>query len=76
MDIPRLEYSRHARSRMRKARITEDEVEAIVYYPAWRRYSYANRIEHFGYCDDGRLVKIVTNASATRVVTVVEKPLR
>lgn len=76
MEWDPLEYSPHARHRMRKDRITEDEVEAIVYYPAWRRRSYAGRIEHFGYSDDGRSFKIVTNAHETRVITVVEKPLR
>ena len=36
MDIPRLGYSRHARERMESYHISEDEVEAVVWYPVRR----------------------------------------
>lgn len=76
MDVEPLEYSEHVLRRMRSSCITKDEVEAIVYYPAWRRRSRLRRIEHFGYSDDGRLFKIITDRYERRVITVVEKPLR
>ncbi len=76
MDVEPLEYSGHALRRMRHHRITKDEVEAIVHYPAWRRRSGHARIEHFGYSDDGRLFKIVTDRYERRVITVIHKPLR
>jgi len=61
---------------MRSFCITKDGVEAIFHYSAWRRRSRLGRIEHFGYSDDGRLFKVVTDRYERRVITVVEKPLR
>jgi hypothetical protein len=69
MDIPRLQYSPHAYHRMRKRHVSEDEVEAVVWYPTARVVS-GNEIEHYGYTDDGRQLKVVTDLSETFVVTV------
>jgi len=69
MDIPRLQYSRHARERMKLHRISEDEVEAIVSYPVHRRVSHS-AVEHYGYTDDGQDAKVVTNRAETFVRTV------
>jgi hypothetical protein len=72
MDEQALQYSRHARKRMATNHVTEDEVEAIVWYPAWRRQSLRGRVEHFGYSDDGRLFSVVTDRYEELVITVVE----
>lgn len=71
-----LQYCRHALERMTKARISADEVCGIVRHPAWRRRSYAQRIEHHGYCEDGRHVRVVLEADESTVVTVVVEPHR
>jgi hypothetical protein len=73
MDEQPLQYSPHAREKMAAYRITEDEVEAIVWYPAWRRQSHHRRIEHYGYSDDGRLLRVVTDEHEERVITVVDR---
>lgn len=56
--------------------ISEDEVEGIVRYPAWRRRAAKGRIEHYGYSDDGRLFKIVTDRHETRVISVIDDERR
>lgn len=53
MDVPRLEYSGHAREHMVEYGIDEDEIEAIVWYPA-RRYVTPRGVEHEGWSWDGR----------------------
>ncbi|MBV8298161.1 MAG: DUF4258 domain-containing protein [Candidatus Eremiobacteraeota bacterium] len=75
MDEDPLQYSRHARDRMREDGISEDEVEAIVWYPVRRAVSPL-AVEHYGYADDGREFKIVTNRSETIVITVVDEEAR
>ncbi len=76
MDEWPLQYSRHARERMIEHRITQDEVEAIVRYSAWRRHSSDGKILHYGYSDDGRLFKIVTDRDEDRVVSVIDERRR
>jgi len=75
MDEHSLQYSRHARRRMRRRRISEDDVEAIVWCPAYRVVT-RSAVEHYGYLYDGRKCKVVTNRSETIVTTVIcdEKP--
>jgi hypothetical protein len=75
MDIPALRYSRHAIDRMQYYRIRTDEVEAVVWYPTHRRVSQA-AVEHYGYIDDGREVKVVTNRAETFVITITLKDRR
>lgn len=75
MDIPRLRYSPHAAARMRTYRISEDEVEAVVWYPA-RRIVSRWAVEHYGYADDGRKIKVVTNRSETYVYTITDEDRR
>ena len=76
MEERALQYSRHARERMAARRVAQDEVEAIVWYPAWRRRSREGRIEHFGYSDDGRLFSIVTDRYEERIITVIDRSHR
>jgi hypothetical protein len=54
---------------MQLYRISEDEVEAIVWYPIHRIVSHS-AVEHVGVTDDGRDAKVVTNRSETYVRTV------
>ena len=75
MDVPRLQYSPHARERMLLRRISEDEVEAIVWCPIHRLVSHG-AVQHFGFTDDGRAVKVVTNRAETFVRTVTDESLR
>ena len=75
MDIPTLRYSPHARRRMRKYRISEGEVEAVVWYPV-RRCVTHSAVEHFGFIDDGREIKVVTDRSETFVYTITEEERR
>ena len=76
MTEPDLQYCGHALARMSRAGISADEVYGIVRHPAWRRPSYAQRIEHHGYSDDGRHLRIVVEADESTVVTVVVEPFR
>jgi len=69
MDIPRLRYSDHARRRMRQYALSEDEIEAIVWCPASRIVTHRG-VEHYGYADDGREFKVVTNQTETKVITI------
>jgi hypothetical protein len=69
MDEHPLQYSRHARRRMRRLRISEDDVEEIVWCPADRVVT-GSAVEHYGYLYDGRKCKVVTNKSETIVTTV------
>jgi arginyl-tRNA--protein-N-Asp/Glu arginylyltransferase len=55
--------------------LTEDEVEAMVWYPM-RRVLSATEVEHYGYADDGREFKVVTDRSETYVVTITEEQRR
>jgi hypothetical protein len=73
MDVPRLKYSRHARENMAAYRIDEDDVEAIVWYPA-RRYVTHRGVEHQGWSWDGRFFTIVTDRSEQLVITVIPEP--
>jgi hypothetical protein len=75
MDIPRLQYSRHARERMEDYRISDDEVEAVVWYPL-RRDTTPSAIEHYGFIDDGRKIKVVTNRAETFVITITDETRR
>jgi hypothetical protein len=54
---------------MKQHRISEDEVEAIVWYPIHRIVSH-RAVEHYGCTDDGRDAKVVTNRTETFVRTV------
>ncbi len=69
MDIPTLQYSRHARRRMRRYGISEEEVELIVWAPAFR-IATGSEVEHCGYSYDGRYFTVVTNGAETKVVTI------
>jgi Domain of unknown function (DUF4258) len=71
MDIPHLQYSRHARQRMRRYRISEDEVEAIVWYPEHREVTRRG-VNHYGASSDGRPFRIGTRWDERHVITVVE----
>jgi Domain of unknown function (DUF4258) len=75
MDIGHLQYSRHAHRRMRKRRITEDEIEAIVWYPI-RRVVTESAVEHYGYADDGRKMKVVTDRTETYVISIIDEERR
>ncbi|HEV2642776.1 MAG TPA: DUF4258 domain-containing protein [Candidatus Elarobacter sp.] len=75
MDERPLRYSAHARERMRRYRISEDEVEAIVWYPIHRIASHC-AVEHYGFADDGRKLKVVTNRSETLVRTITDQERR
>jgi hypothetical protein len=75
MDIPRLQYSRHARKRMENYHISGDEVEAVVWYPI-RRDVTPSAVEHFGFIDDGREIKVVTNRAETFVITITDEDRR
>jgi Domain of unknown function (DUF4258) len=72
MDIPRLRYSRHARERMEHYHISGDEVEAVVWYPT-RRDVTPSAVEHYGFVDDGRSIKVVTNRAETFVFTITDE---
>ena len=72
MDEHPLQYSRHARQRMRLYRISEDEVEAVVWYPI-RRGVTPSAVEHYGFVDDGRTIKVVTNRAETFVFTITDE---
>ena len=56
-------------------RISEDEVEAIVWYPI-RRVVSRWSVEHFGFADDGRKLKVVTNRQETFVRTITDEDRR
>jgi Domain of unknown function (DUF4258) len=75
MDVPRLQYSRHARERMEYYCISEDEVEAVVWYPIRREVTHS-AVKHYGFVDDGRKIKVVTNRAETLVVTITEEDRR
>ena len=75
MDACPLRYSLHARERMKQYRISEDEVEAIVWYPICRIVSH-RAVKHYGFTDDGRQAKVVTDRSETFVRTVTEEERR
>jgi Domain of unknown function (DUF4258) len=75
MDIPRLQYSPHAQARMRDYGLSEDEIEAIVWYPV-RRVVSPSSVEHYGFADDGRRFKVVTDRTETYVITVTEEERR
>jgi hypothetical protein len=71
MEIPTLQYSRHARKHLVKYHIDEDDVAAIVWYPA-RRYVTNRGVEHEGWLSDGRPVRVVTDHSERVVITIVD----
>ncbi len=71
-----LEYSRHALRKMRTYGVTGDEVEAIVSYADWRCRSRDGRMEHYGYSENGRLFRVVTDHAERKVITVIQNPLR
>ena len=75
MDTPPLRYSLHARERMKQCRISEDEVEAIVWHPICRIVTH-RAVKHYGFTDDGRPAKVVTDRSETFVKTVTEEERR
>jgi hypothetical protein len=70
MDIPRLQYSRHARKHLVKNHMDEDDVAAIVWNPT-RRYVTHRGVEHEGWLSDGRPVRVVTDHSERVVITIV-----
>lgn len=69
-------YCRHALLRMARARISSDEVQTIIEYPAWRRRSYGGRVEYHGYADNRRHLRVVLESDGCTVVTVVVEPFR
>ena len=71
MQIPRLQYSRHACLRMRRYGIADDEVEAIVWYPAHREVT-GRGVNHYGSSSDGRSFRVSTSPDERSVITVVE----
>jgi hypothetical protein len=75
MDVPRLQYSRHARERMDSYHISDDEIEAVVWYPT-RRDTTRRGVEHYGFIDDGRKIKVVTNRAETFVITITDEDRR
>jgi hypothetical protein len=75
MHVPGLQYSRHARERMEYYRISEDEVEAVVWYPIRREVTHS-AVKHYGFVDDGREMKVVTNRAETIVVTITDEDRR
>jgi hypothetical protein len=60
---------------MRERRISEDEIEAIVWYPMDRIVTHT-AVEHYGFADDGRKLKVVTDRSETYVITITEEERR
>ena len=60
---------------MRLRLISEGEVEAIVRYPI-HRIASPRAVEHHGFSDDGREVKVVTDRAETYVRTVTEEERR
>jgi Domain of unknown function (DUF4258) len=75
MDEHPLRYSRHARERMDGHHISDDEVEAVVWYPI-RRDTTPSAVEHYGFLDDGRTIKVVTNRAETVVLTITDESRR
>jgi hypothetical protein len=61
---------------MKRGGVDAGDVLAIVRHPAWRRPSYAGRVEHYGYLADGRHVRVVVEFDGRTVVTVVVEPFR
>jgi hypothetical protein len=60
---------------MRLRHISEGEVVAIVWYPVYRVAS-RRTVEHYGFADDGREIKVVTDRAETYVRTVTEEERR
>jgi len=60
---------------MKRYRISEDEVEAIVWYPINRIVTHC-AVEHYGFTDDGREAKVVTNRRETFVFTITDENRR
>ncbi len=75
MDIPRLQYSRHARKHLVKKHMDEGDIAAIVWYPA-RRYRTYRGVEHEGWLPDGRPIRVVTDHSERLVITIVDNERR
>ncbi|HZO95468.1 MAG TPA: hypothetical protein VFB22_17090 [Candidatus Baltobacteraceae bacterium] len=71
MDDDPLQYSRHARDRLMKYHLEEDDVRAVVLWPS-RRVVTADAVEHDGWASDGREIKVVTDRSKRLVITVVD----
>ena len=72
MDIPRLQYSAHARDTMKWFGLDAEDLEAIVWYPA-HRYVTHRGVEHEGWSSDGRYLTVVTDHRERRVITIVDK---
>ena len=75
MDSRRLRYSPHARAKMMKRDISEDEVEGITAYPLSRSVT-SRGVEHVSFSDDGRVITVVTDHTETFVITVIEQERR
>ena len=75
MDERFLQYSPHAFDRIVGHRVSEDEVEAIVFTPMNRIVSH-QRVEHHGYSADGRELIVVTDRSETFVITIIDAERR
>jgi hypothetical protein len=56
---------------MERYHISDDEVEAVVWYPV-RRDTTPSAVEHYGFVDDGRKIKVVTNRAETFVFTITD----
>ncbi len=76
MDGDPLRYSAHAIEKMRSDSVFEEDVEGTIDWPIRRGWSYERRIVHFGYTSDGRLINVVTDASETYVITVIDVEAR
>jgi hypothetical protein len=55
--------------------IWDDEVEAVVWYPI-RRDITSSAVEHYGFVEDGRKIKVVTDRAETFVFTITDEDRR
>ena len=60
---------------MHEYHVSKDEIEAVVWCPI-RRNVTPRAVEHYGYADDGRLLKVVTDRTESYVVTITDEERR
>lgn len=63
-------YSRHARNRMRRWRITEAEVEAVLAGPDERRVDIAGHLVLIGWPGGRRIKVVVQEGTSPLIITV------
>jgi hypothetical protein len=67
-------FSRHARNRMRRRKITPADVEAIVANPEKSDVDDSGKIRHYGTAANGRYIRIVlASENPDHVVSVHER---